>query len=150
MTRGYVLPILAASACTGKSDPPVFPADYASTYTEVRNCRPSVEHGPVNVHVLASPLALDTYMSRTGEFPTGSVLLKEEYAEADLSCAGPIRQWTVMEKLADGSSPSTLDWHWQKVDSTRHTILSDDVSCFGCHMNCDVSTGGYLYTCTMP
>jgi cytochrome P460 len=141
-----------ATACGSDSHsvPPIFPADYAATYTEVRNCRPSIEHGAVNVRVLAAPDALVPYTGRMMAFPEGAIVLKEEYPSADTACAGAIRYWTVMEKLADGSSPDTLDWHWQKLDSTRHVLLDDDQSCIACHQMCTAANGGYLYTCTAP
>jgi hypothetical protein len=134
-------------------EPPIFPADYASTYMEVRNCRPSLEHGSVNIRVLASPDALTPYTGRMVPFPTGSILLKEEYAESDLACAGPIKFWTVMQKLADDSSPATIDWQWQKLDASRHVTMSNDETCIMCHAMClppPDGTGGYLHTCTEP
>ena len=142
--------LLVVAACSGDASKPLFPTDYASTYTEVRNCRPSVEHGAVTIRVLAAPDALVPYTGRTQPFPTGAILLKEEYADSDDTCAGPIKQWTVMQKIADGSAPTLLDWHWQKVDAKHHVILEDDDTCIACHQMCDAAHGGYLNTCTVP
>jgi hypothetical protein len=127
----------------------IFPADYADTYTEVRNCRMSVEHGPVNIRVLAAPDALATYMTRTGTFADGAILLKEERDEGDSTCSGPIKAWTVMEKLPDGTAPATLDWHWQKIDAKRGVMTDNDPGCISCHTDCG-PPDGYLHTCTMP
>ncbi len=153
MTRRAVLLALVccAAACgtDNKTEAPIFAADYASSYTEVRNCRPSVEHGPVNIRVLAAPDALTTYTTHNGPFTTGAILLKEEYPEADTACAGPIKQWTVMEKLDDGSATAMLDWHWQKVDKSRKPIMVDDPTCIACHKMCQAPQG-YLNTCTLP
>jgi len=148
--RWYLSIAVALTAACGGDVKPLFPADYATTYQEVRNCRPSVEHGPVNVHVLASPDALVPYTGRAEPFPEGAILVKEEFAEADTTCSGAIRAWTAMEKLADGSSPATLDWHWQKLDPGRHVTMDDDVTCTRCHQGCDPPPDGYLYTCTAP
>jgi hypothetical protein len=148
--RAETLLVLLVGCGGDPSEPPLFPADYAATYTEVRNCRPSIEHGAVNVHVLAAPDALETYTTRTGPFSTGAIVLKEEYAEQDDTCAGPIRAWTVMEKLDDGTSPATLDWHWQKVNAQRTTTSVNDETCTTCHAMCDSENGGYLHTCTQP
>ena len=149
MRRAVLVVALVACGSDPKTEPPIFPTDYATTYREVRNCRPSVEHGPVNIHVLASPDAFTPYKMRAAPFPTGAILLKEEFAESDTACAGPIKQWTVMEKLDDGTSAATLDWHWQKVDSKRKTIMDDDQTCIACHTMC-VAPQGYLHTCTDP
>ncbi len=149
-----VLPILAvlSTACSEPTPlpPPLFPVDYA-TYTEVRRCRPSLEHGPDNIRVLASPDGVTTYNTRTGSFATGVILLKEQFNSNDTSCTGPIKQWTVMEQLAEGSSPDTLGWHWQRVTADRQTTMDDDETCIACHASCgQPGGGGYLATCTDP
>ena len=117
---------LGACGTEPTPDPPDFPADYLATYTEVRDCRNSIEHGAVRIRVLAAPDALAAYTGRQAPFPTGALLLKEEYDSSDLSCAGPIRFWTTMEKLDVGTATPTLDWHWQKVDATRRVTEQDD------------------------
>ena len=151
MLRVVAVAILAStsSSCSDPAKAVIFPADYAATYTEVRNCRMSVEHGPVNIRVLAAPDALDAYTTRAAPFSTGAILLKEEYPEGDTTCAGPLKAWTVMEKLDDGSAPAALDWHWQKVDAKRHVLTDNDQTCIACHMNC-APPSGYLNTCTEP
>jgi hypothetical protein len=129
---------------------PVFRADYATTFTEVRNCRPSLEHGPDNIRVLASPEAVTVYTTRTGTFSPGALLLKEQYYSSDPGCTGKIKQWTVMQKLADGSSTGTLDWHWQRVAAGRSTTTDNDATCIACHRDCGGAGGGFLDTCTDP
>ncbi len=76
-------------------------------------------------------------------------MLKEEYDFGDLTCAGDITQWTVMRKLADGSAPDTLDWDWQRVDSTRR-IRGRPTRCARCHTGCGVAPDGYDGTCSVP
>jgi len=150
------LALIAALAACGTDakplEPPVFPADYASSYTEVRNCRGPSEHDLMYIRVLASPDAVTAYQGRTAPFPTGSIVIKEEYDVSDMTCSGAIQVWTVMEKLDDASSPGTLDWHWQKVDSHRTTKSVDDPTCINCHTTCTPtgSRGGYDFTCTAP
>jgi hypothetical protein len=152
MRTHLVVIALALAACgtDAPTEPPVFPADYASTYQEVRNCRYSLEHDSMYIRVLASPTALAPYMNRTAPFPTGAVVVKEEYGITDTTCSQGIKFWTVMEKLEDATSPSTLDWHWQRVDKSRHTSQLDGMNCLACHMNCLTPPDGYDYTCTMP
>ena len=146
------LVVLAACGTEPKPEPPVFPADYATTYQEVRNCRGPSEHDLNYIRVLASPDAVTAYTGRIAPFPTGSIVLKEEYDINDMTCSGPIVVWTVMAKLDDGSAPATLDWQWQKVDSHRNTVNTDINKCVSCHTTCTPtgSRGGYAYTCTMP
>lgn len=129
---------------------PVFPADYASTYTEVRNCRQSGDHDLNIIRVLADPTALDPYQNQNVVFPVGAVVLKEEYDFADVTCAGPILRWTVMSRLATGSSPETLDWQWQEVDSGRKVVSEDLQRCIACHSNCTAANGGFESTCALP
>ena len=115
---------LGAAGCDDDGEPALFPADYAATYQEVRNCRFSLEHDLMRIRVLAAPDALAVYTGRTGPFPEGAVVLKEEYADTDTACAGPIVSFTAMQKLPAGASPATLDWTWQETDARRKTLVS--------------------------
>jgi hypothetical protein len=145
--------IVAVTGCSGDDggggDPPLFPANYAESYQQVRNCRGSIEHGPVRVRVLADPGALQPYMTRVGAFPVGSIVLKEEFDEEDLSCATPF-QYTVMQKLEPGSSPDTLDWTWQTVDKKRKVVVEEVRRCWQCHSDCGKPPEGFDGTCTVP
>jgi hypothetical protein len=120
---------------------PVFPADYASTYVEVRNCRRSPDHDLSYIRVLASPDAVDVYRTRTGNFPEGAVVLKEEHANA--SC-NDLVQWSAMRREAG-------DWRWQEVAADR-TVLQDGAipRCASCHAACGVPPDGYQGTCAQP
>lgn len=153
---GLVLLSLAA-ACSGGDDgddvgdAPFFPADYASSYTEVRDCRGSGDHDLNMVRMLADPVAVGPYQGRDAPFPVGAVVIKEEYEFGDMVCSGPIKQWTVMKRLAEGSSPETLDWAWQRVDSERNVVGVDTPRCIGCHTGCGTEEmGGYEGTCAHP
>lgn len=139
-------------ACGSDPTPSVVPADYATAFTKVRVCLPSIEHGPRNVVVFASPDAVTTYQTLMGEYPEGSMLVKEEYASSDQSCSGAIQRWTVSQKLAAGSSPDTLDWHWQELDAHKAVKTDDDQTCIVCHTGCvpGGNEGGYRYTCSAP
>jgi len=135
----------------GKGEPPLFPADYTATYQEVRNCRFSLDHDLLHIRVLAAPDALTPYVDRAAPFPTGAIVLKEQYGQDDTTCAGPLVNFTVMEKLDVASSPATLDWSWQKVGADRHTLKVDIKSCTSCHSDCGKpANNGYDGTCTVP
>jgi len=134
----------------GNSDPALFPANYAATYQEVRNCRYSLEHDSIRVRVLASPEALTPYTGRVEPFPAGAIVLKEQYDYGDMTCAGPIINFTVMKKLAVGSSAASLDWDWQEVDADLHSTNTDIKRCTQCHADCGKPPDGYDATCTVP
>lgn len=161
MSSGYARALAAAglvAACSsdgGGSPAPAttttaFPADYRASYTEVRNCRQSNEHDLNRIRVLADPTAIEPYRKRTSPLPVGAVLLKEEFDTADTACSGPVKQLTVMKRLAAGSSPSALDWQWERVDPSRNVLGKDTPRCIGCHKGCTPEAGGFEFTCTEP
>lgn len=130
---------------------PLFPADYADTYVEVRDCRQnSGSHNFNRIRVLADPAALAPYRDRAGDFPAGAVVLKEEHAFEDSDCSGDVIRWTAMERLADpAANPDLLGWHWQDVAADRTVVSDDQPACYGCHTDCE-GAEGYEGTCTDP
>jgi hypothetical protein len=157
---GAVVLAVAAAAglmvgCGGDDDDggvetTLFPASYADTYQEVRDCRKSGDHDLNQVRVLADPAALAPYQDRVDPFPEGAVVIKEEYDFADTTCSGELVQWTVMSRTAEGAAPDQLDWHWQTVGPDRSVVDDNEVSCAGCHSDCGVPPVGYAGTCAMP
>ena len=135
------LSALALSGCPSPEAEPVFPADYESSYVEVRDCRRSPEHELAYIRVLASPDAAPVYTSRVGDFPEGAVILKEEHASA--ACDDRIG-WTAMRR--EGG-----DWRWQEVAPDRVVIEDGAVErCASCHARCVDGTQGYQGTCAEP
>lgn len=130
-----------AVGCPSPEIEPVFPADYASTYTEVRTCRRSPDHDLAYIRVLSSPSAVDVYTTRTGDFPEGAVVLKEEYADPDCT---DLVGLAAMERIGD-------DWRWQDVAPDR-TVMDDGAiaRCASCHAACGVPPEGYQGTCAVP
>jgi hypothetical protein len=146
------LPLIASLAllgCDGGDDLP-FDKDYAATYTEVRDCRPSGDHNLNNIRVFADPQALASYRERMVSFPVGSVVLKDEFDFADTECAGTPVRWTVMVRLAEGSSPNTLDWTWYDYDGEMNLLSNNMPACIGCHTGCGNPPDGYQGTCAVP
>ncbi len=141
-------------ACSGPDSPasapaPIFPADYAASYVEVRGCRKSADHELQFIRVLAEPAALGPYDDRTSAFPDGAIVLKEQFDPADDSCSGSIDQWTVMQKKR--SAAENLGWDWQRVAADRHVVEANAPSCIGCHQGCTgTPAAGYDFTCTDP
>lgn len=158
-TRFSLYALLALAACgddaatTPEPLPvlaePLVPANFPDGFQEVRNCRPSSEHDLGRVRVYADERAQSTYTTREGEFEEGAILIKEEYDGTDSECAGPVTQWTVMQRLAAGSSPDTLGWRWQRVGVNREVVTQDDRRCAGCHTSCN-APDGFSNTCAVP
>lgn len=148
--RMLLIAALLGGACGDDGGSEVlFPEDYAATFTEVRDCRPSGDHDLNNIRVLANAAAAGPYVDRDAPFPPGALLLKEEFDFGDVDCSGEIKQWTVMERRTTGSSTETLDWGWQRVDWDRNVMSDDEPRCIGCHQLC-VAPSGYDFTCTVP
>lgn len=140
----------ACGGGNGGEETRLFPLSYDASYVEVRPCRTSADHDLNRVKVLVDPTAKDAYQLRDRPFPVGAVVLKEEYDFSDDTCTGPLKQWTVMVKLPDGSVPAALDWHWQKVDAGRTVVTDNEPRCYSCHITCGVPPVGYLGTCSAP
>ncbi|HYJ09789.1 MAG TPA: cytochrome P460 family protein [Polyangiaceae bacterium] len=142
--------LLAGCADTPSTSPsPVFPADYADRYVEVRSCRKSADHELEHVRVLADSDALGPYEDRSGDFPDGAIVLKEQYDASDSTCSGPIAQWTVMQK--NGEASTRLNWNWQRVTANRRVVETNAASCHGCHAGCSGEPqAGYDFTCADP
>jgi hypothetical protein len=135
----------------GGGEPPVFPKTYATDYTEVRNCRFSLDHDLRRIRVLASPDAVTPYQQRAAPFPVGSVVLKVEYDEDDTACAMPPIGFTAMQRLADGTDATNLDWKWQELDGDFKTLDDRPIArCANCHKQCGDPPEGYMGTCTTP
>ncbi len=126
-----------------------FPANYADSYTEVRDCRKSGDHELDFIRVLVDPNALAPYTDRATPFPDGAVVLKEQYDVSDSTCSGPIVQWTVMKK--DAAATDRLGWDWQRVSPDRAVVEENTPSCPACHQACSgPPSNGYDHTCTDP
>lgn len=153
MNRSWLLLLAAVGGCSDPDPEPgtpaAFPADYADSYVEVRDCRKSADHELEHVRVLAAPDAAEAYQNRSGAFPDGAVVLKEQYDASDDTCSGPIAQWTVMQK--DAAADHLLGWRWQRVDGARRVIEENTASCVSCHSACTGASGvGYDATCADP
>jgi hypothetical protein len=155
-TRAALVAMAAlVASCNGDDDDAgaAFPEDYAATYVEVRDCRQSGGDHEINhFTVLTDPASVEAYNGQSEPFGVGAVVLKEEYDFGDSDCTGPIKQWSVMVKLADGEAPpDQLGWRWQRVLAADRTVAEENVPrCFGCHSLCTPENGGYDGTCTLP
>lgn len=134
---------------TSPGPEPVFPENYRETFTEVRNCRFSVEHGGFTIRVLANDIALQDYLNDAAQLPVGSIILKEEYGGPDCNDDTVIEQWRVMRKEAPGFDPNAGDWHWQRVLANGRQVVEDNkASCISCHSVPECFDRDYQ--CTLP
>ncbi|HEY3500428.1 MAG TPA: cytochrome P460 family protein [Polyangiaceae bacterium] len=148
-----LLAVVLAAGCSDdpepQAPPPPFPADYADSYAEVRDCRKSGDHDLSFVRILADPRAAAPYQNRSDPFPDGAVVLKEEYEFGDDTCSGEILQWTVMMKAH--AATAELGWKWQRVDAQRRVAEENPPRCQNCHIDCSGGSAiGYDYTCAEP
>lgn len=150
LAMGVVLGASVLGCGPADSEEPLFPEDYLTSYTQVRDCRQSGDHDLNMVRVLAGPMALTPYQGRSEPFPVGAVVLKEEYEFGDVSCSGPIKQWTVMVKEPEGGDPDLIGWTWQRVDADRQVVTGNPYRCSSCHRDCGVPPDGYDGTCEVP
>lgn len=128
---------------------PVFPENYRETFTEVRNCRFSIEHAPFTIRVLVNDVALESYLADASQLPVGSIIVKEEYGGPDCSDEAVLDQWRVMRKEAPGFDPEDGDWHWQRVLSNGRQVVEDTkASCIACHSAPECVSRDFM--CTLP
>lgn len=141
--------VAGLTSCGGDDDPGpqpperFFPLDLAG-FTEVRNCRPSVEHFP-NVRVLIDSAAATAYVDSIYPFVEGTVCVKIVYN--DDFCA-QILEYNVMRKGPPGTAPASGDWEWQVANANGEVTASGQLAeCISCHTDC---TFGRDFMCTDP
>jgi hypothetical protein len=128
--------------CEDEDDTPVslLPLSYPSGFTEVRDCRFSVEHSAVNIRILADAPGTAVFADESYPFPTGTLVVKEEYR--DMACT-ELQGYTLMERRAEGDDEAVDGWAWQRLDaSARWTGPEDVQACTGCHRHCTMGRDG--------
>ena len=100
---------------------PVFPADYAATYIEVRDCRASGDHDLNNIRdPRRSGGARAVPGPRRCRSRSARSCSRRSTTSPTPTCAGPITQWTVMRRAPGGSSPDArLDLAARRRSSAR-------------------------------
>ncbi|MSP24011.1 MAG: hypothetical protein EXR75_02380 [Myxococcales bacterium] len=132
---------------TEPSPAPVYAADWATSYTEVRDCRRSGDHDLNYVRILAAPDALGPYQTRDAAFPDGAVVLKLEFADPACTDRSGL---TAMRREA-GFDATHGDWHWQRLDQDEKVFEDGKLErCVGCHASCGVAPDGHDWTCAVP
>lgn len=126
---------------------PVFPADYLSSFTEVRDCRQSIEHELEYVRLLV-PADQAAEISRCmtpgttcdAALPVGTLLVKPQYL--DPGCTDLLRVTAARRETAAAAGDRAA-WRWQEVTAAGAVTVDGDGSegaaarCVGCHAACD-------------
>lgn len=129
----------------GSALSPFFSIDVEETFTEVRDCRQSIDHDLTFIRVFADAAALAPYASREEPFPAGALVVKVEYA--DDACADR-SGFTAMQKRATGEDADAGDWRWQRATGDGEVTESGaPARCIACHRACGQPPGGYDWTC---
>jgi hypothetical protein len=127
---------------------PIFPANYRDTYTEVRDCRNSTEHG-ATIRVWVNDVGAAAYRADENPLPVGTIVVKEEFVGADCGDDDDLMFWSVMRKEAPGFDAADADWRFQEVGApNRNVRLDNKVTCIDCHREPDCVARDYM--CTDP
>jgi hypothetical protein len=126
----------------------IFPADYRTTFTEVRDCRNSVEHA-ATIRVWVNAIGAEAYFADENPLPVGTIVVKEEFAGGGCDDDADLAIWSVMRKEAAGFDPDANDWRFQEVSSPGRTITLDDkATCIACHDEPECVARDFM--CTAP
>lgn len=131
----------------------IYPTDWATSFVEVRGCRPSPDHSLENVALWIDPASKELFercvvydSTCTEVFPEGATFLKPQYADA--ACTDLVRLSIARKEPGFDDAGG---WHWQEViydTPTKSHVSKDgaDKSCWSCHATCD---GSYDMRCVM-
>jgi hypothetical protein len=130
------LALVAAAGCAQVDDPNpevVLPVDYLTSFTQVRACRPSLDHMTAIV-VRVPPDLAGVYDEGPYPFPTGAFIVKEQYR--DPQCLD-LTEYDIMKKRDAGYDSAGADWTWYRLDERQHLIESGKIArCASCHRSC--------------
>jgi hypothetical protein len=137
--HGGFLLALCLACDDSSSEPSLFPVSFEATYTRVRDCRFSIDHGGKSITVWASPEGVAAYQAGMYPLPANTVLVKKLHADA--ACKD-LDGFVAMKKDTSNT------WVWQTVDKMGNTTGPDNPrTCITCHNDC---TEGRDATCTDP
>lgn len=113
---------------------PIFPADYRTTFVEVRDCRLSNEHA-ATIRIWANDVGVAAYLARAAVLPEGSIIVKEEFEGLDCSNDAELAFWSVMKKEAAGFDADANDWRFQEISAPNRAVTLDTkATCIRCHV----------------
>ena len=128
------------------------PAEFVSEYRawKLANTAPAAPgfHGERYLMTWVNSTGYDAYTEFRDEdvqIPSGTVIVKESFdvAENGAAKAGPL---FIMEKVAEGTSPETMDWYYMMVSATGAPVAVNVISaCSECHKENFGFQGGLGY-----
>jgi CubicO group peptidase (beta-lactamase class C family) len=103
---------------------------------------PSAQHNGDFVRSYMNDVAAASLASFSGEFPDGSILVKEQYADAE---GKTLNGHTVMWKR-EGYDPEHGDWYWIAFNGAGETTVHNGMAeyCYGCHAS--ATANDWVYT----
>lgn len=89
-------------------------------------------HSDYYCHIFINDLGLPTMKTGKGEYPIGTVIVKQKFYDPE---GTRTEFFTLMRKREDGYDPDNGNWEYSTVDQTATKILSRGrtESCIGCH-----------------
>jgi hypothetical protein len=130
----------------GSEAEPIFPANYRQTYTLVRDCRNSIEHGST-VRVYVNSIGADAYVAEENPLPVGTMVVKEEYFGVACTNDDELAVWSAMVKQESGFDPSAGDWRFQEVASpSRNVTIDTKTTCIECHSAAECVARDFMCT----
>ena len=106
--------------------------DYAKTWHFIQDkpmgmYKGAEPHG-AQLQTFVNNIAFDAINAKNGEYPYGSIIVKENY-----SPEGMLGAVTVMQKIK-GFNPDAGDWAWVKYKADGEVLKAGKVDgCIGCH-----------------
>jgi hypothetical protein len=150
----FVWSAVAALGCAEDSPPEttaIFPPDFTERFTELRDCRQSIEHELEYVKLFVPPdqvalleRCVQPDSPCADPLPTGTLLIKPQYLDA--ACTQLLRI-TAAARVADLPLGDPNAWRWQTV-SPAGVVLQDGQpdGCVRCHSAC---SPGFDSRCVM-
>jgi hypothetical protein len=127
---------------------PIVPADYRTTFSEVRDCRNSIEHA-ATIRVWVNAIGAEAYLADENPLPVGTVVVKEEFAGANCTNDAELRVLSAMRKEPAGFDPEANDWHFQELNfPSRSVRLDTKITCIECHVEPECLSRDLM--CTEP
>lgn len=113
---------------------------------------PHTPHGGHWIHVFVSPEGTNAMISGTGSYPTGTIILKRKFADAQ---GKQPEFFTGMRKREKGYNPEMADWEFFILDAPATHVLARGriESCMDCHTKysaTDFVSRRYLTTPPLP
>jgi len=133
---------LASVGCPAAPTPPpdgdadvIFPENYRTAFTLVRDCRNSVEH-EAQIRVYVNAVGAADYLADAATLPEGTMVVKEEFAPGGGCDDADLEFWSAMRKEAAGFDEAASDWRFQEVSAPVRAITTDDnATCLECHFD---------------